>query len=182
MDLERLEKNLCDNIYEAQLKLGYDRRPMSLNYMLGSLCKLLGVSCSAEEMEKNLAEFSGFVSPRLGNITFRPIKEGFCITVPESGTAYVDSHNEGGAFITGLVSAVRDHKDADAVLELFRAASKNVCIETHDNEEFMYLAYFPDGVPDEYYYCISIEEEIDGSSHASYHRFIREDYEELGFD
>lgn len=181
MDLERLEKNLCDNIYEAQLKLGYDRRPMSFNYMLSSLRNLLGVRSSAEEMEKQLAEFSAFVSPRLGNISFRSIRDGFCITVPEAGTAYVNSRHEGGEFISGLVSAVREHRDADSVLELFRKASPEVCITVHDNDEFKYLAYFPDGKPDEYYYCISSEEEIDGSCHASYHRFIREDYEELGF-
>lgn len=181
MNFNRLEKNLCDNIFEAQLKLGYDRRPMSFNYMLGSLSNLLGAECPPEEIERILAEFSGFVSPRLGNITFRAIKDGFCITVPESGTAYVNSHHEEGAFITGLVSAVREHRDAEYILGLFRKASPDVCIELHDNEEFKYLAYFPDGSPDEYYYCISSEEELDGSFHASYHRFIREDYEELGF-
>ena len=31
MNFKRLEKNLLDNIKEAQLKLGFENRPMSLN-------------------------------------------------------------------------------------------------------------------------------------------------------
>ena len=53
--------------------------------------------------------------------------------------------------------------------------------EEVNNGEFDYLVRFSDGIPDEYLYCLSVEEEIDGSVHVTYHRFIKEDYEELGF-
>jgi len=42
MDHQRLEKNIIDNIREAQLKLGYEERPISFNYLTSSLCHLLG--------------------------------------------------------------------------------------------------------------------------------------------
>ena len=42
---------------------------------------------------------------------------------------------------------------------------------------FDYLIYFTSGVPDGFRYCIKLED--DGC--ASYHRFIREDYEAFGF-
>ena len=65
MDFKRLEKNLCDNIYEAQLKLGYDKRPMSLNYMETSLKHLLGKDVS----EEVLLAFADEVENRLGRLT-----------------------------------------------------------------------------------------------------------------
>lgn len=181
MNFERLEKNICDNIYEAQLKLGYDRLPMSLNYTAASLCHLIGIGSNITELTKLLTEFSEEVLPRLGRLNFTEIKEGFCITVPAQGTAYVHGQAQGREFMAALVETVRAHGDAEKVLALFREAAPDVSITELDNGEFRYLAYFPDKAPDEYYYCIAEEEEIDGSLHASYHRFIREDYEELGF-
>ena len=177
MNFERLEKNICDNIYEAQLKLGYDKRPMSLNYMSSSLMHLIGPEASIEILE----HFADYVSARLGKLSFLPIKNGFCITIPAEGTEYVHSQYNGSSFMAKLVETVRKHADTQKVLSLFREASQNVSINDINSEEFRYLAYFPDKTPDEYYYCISEEEEMDGSIHASYHRFIREDYEEFGF-
>lgn len=177
MNFDRLEKNICDNIYEAQLKLGYDKRPMSLNYMASSLIHLLGTDVTEDVLDK----FADNVSARLGKLSFRPIKNGFCITIPAEGTEYVHSQYNGSSFMTKLVETVRKHADTEKVLALFREASQNVSINDINNEEFRYLAYFPNKTPDEYYYCISEEEEMDGSIHASYHRFIREDYEEFDF-
>jgi hypothetical protein len=177
MNFKRLEKNLCDNIYEAQLKLGYDKHPMSLNYTETSLKHLL----ETEVTEKVLTEFADEAENRLGRLTFRPIKNGFCITIPAEGTEYVHNSSDERSFMKSLVSAVAGHCSTEPLLELFRNASADVIIREINNEEFRYLAYFSDSVPDEYYYCISEEEEIDGSIHASYHRFIREDYEDFGF-
>ena len=73
MNFDRLEKNICDNIYEAQLKLGYDKRPMSLNYMASSLIHLLGADVTEDVLDK----FADNVSARLGKLSFRPIKNGF---------------------------------------------------------------------------------------------------------
>ncbi|MBR3667298.1 MAG: DUF3877 family protein [Ruminococcus sp.] len=177
MDFKRLEKNLCDNIYEAQLKLGYDKLPMSLNYMSTSLKHLTGTDVT----EDILLAFADEAENRLGRLTFRPIKNGFCITIPAEGTEYVHNSIDDRSFMEKLVSAVASHCSTEPLMELFRSASSDVVIKEINNEEFRYLVYFPDNIPDEYYYCISEEEEIDGSIHASYHRFIREDYEDLGF-
>ena len=179
MDLKRLEKNLCDNILEAQVKLGYDGRPMSLNYTTSSLCHLAG--CDSGGAEDMLRTFIREASPRLGSITFRPVKDGFCLTVPPEGTGYVNSSSDGNEFIRAFIGLIRSHPTVDEVLGLFRSFSANVSITETDNEEFRYLVYFTDGVPDDYRYCISAEEEIDGSVHVTYHRFIKEDYEDLGF-
>lgn len=180
MTFERLEKNICDNIYEAQLKLGYDHRPMSLNYINSSLCHLMGINDS-EKLPQLLESFADSVAQKLGKLSFHSTKNSFCITIPVEGTAYVNAQSDGYGFMEKLVESVRCHADTEKILGIFREASENVSITEINNEEFRYLVYFTDMIPDEYYYCISEEEEIDGSIHASYHRFIREDYEELGF-
>ncbi len=174
MNYERLEKNLIDNIKEAQLKLGYDNRSMSLNYMTASLKNLLGTDVTGDL----LSAFSGYVSPRLGKLTFHPIKDGICITIPAEGTSYVNSLS-GYDFLAELIKKVSSHASLEEVTAVFRKYSDNVVIEESDSEEFDLLAYFPDKFPDEYCYCLAAEPCISGGCHAMYHRFIREDYEEM---
>ena len=176
MDNNRLEKNICDNIYEAQLKLGYDRRPVSLNYTTTSLTHILG----EVPTEDILNEFALTVQERLGQLQFHPIQNGWCITVPADGCEYVHNNSTDRSFMKKLVDTVRHHADTKELLELFKKASPDAVIKELNNEEFRYLVYFSSW-PDEYYYCIAEEEEMDGSLHASYHRFIREDYEDFGF-
>lgn len=172
MNYERLEKNLTDNIKEAQLKLGFDNRPMSLNYMSASLENLLGCECT----ESVLSEFAEYAESRLGVITFRAIRDGFCITVSAEGTAYVNNLT-GYDFLSELINTVREHGTTmEQVLEIFRKYSENITVNEVCNDEFDLLVYFGSGEPDEYYYCLT-----DEGCHITYHRFIREDYEDLGF-
>lgn len=181
MNYKRLEKNLTDNIKEAQIKLGFENRPMSFNYTLSSLNHLISENLDSDSMKTALEDFAVKSRERLGEITFRPIKEGFCITVSAEGTAYVNSLDR-FEFITEFVNTVRKHGISFGdVMSVFRKYSDNVVAEKKENGEFDYLVYFADGNPDEYLYCIAMEEEIDGHIHITYHRFIREDYEEFGF-
>ena len=57
MNFDRLEKNLTDNIYEAQLKLGYDNRPIRLNYTSASICNLLGEALAGNVLSAALEQF-----------------------------------------------------------------------------------------------------------------------------
>ena len=180
MDFRRLENNLIDNIREAHLKLGYDERPMSFNYTLDSLCHLLGSDMSMDGMEKALESFSAASGEVSGGMTFRRIKNGFCLTVTASGTAYVKSITTGEEFIAKLVEKIRSHTSSlEEVVDVFRDFSGGVITETPDSSEFDLLVRFPEGSVDEYYYCLSAEQEIDGHTHITYHRFIKEDYSSL---
>lgn len=181
MNYKRLEKNLCDNIAEAQIKLGYDDNPMSFNYMSSSLNHLLGTELNDDELENTLSQFAEYVEKHLGELNFRPIKNGFCITVPSKGTRYIHNNIIENSFIYEFVNTVRSHTTINNVLDVFRKYSSDVIIKEIDNDEFNFLVYFPAGIPDEYRYCLTVEEEIDGSSHIIYHRFIKEDYEDFGF-
>lgn len=177
MNFERLEKNITDNIKEAQIKLGFDNRPISLNYMQSSLKNLL----RTDNVKTALEKFSVAVRERLGEITFREIKDGYCLTVSAMGTSYINAL-EGYEFLTEFIETIRKHGvSVEEVFSVFEKYSDSVVIEEKNNDEFNYLIYFADGIPDEYLYCLAVEEEIDGHFHVTYHRFIREDYDELGF-
>lgn len=177
MNIKALEKNLTDNIKEAQIKLGCDARPMSLNYMLTSLNNILGTDMTAAEMGEILGSFD---TENLGKITSRPIKDGFCLTISAEGTAYVNSLTEGYEFLTELISAIRGHgKSVEDIIAIFRRYSDNVTVENGNGEDFDYLVFFADGVPDPYLYCLTAEPCMEGGCHVIYHRFIRSDYESI---
>ncbi|MCM1313857.1 MAG: DUF3877 family protein [Prevotella sp.] len=177
MNFERLEKNITDNIKEAQIKIGFDNRPISLNYMENSLKNLL----RTDDVRTALEKFSVIVRERLGEVTFREIKDGYCLTISAVGTSYVNNL-DGYEFLTEFINTVRKHGvSVEDVISIFKKYSDNVIIDEKNNNEFNYLVYFTDGIPDEYLYCLTVEEEIDGHLHITYHRFIREDYTELGF-
>lgn len=109
---------------------------------------------------------------RLGQLDFRVIRDGWCITVSAEGTAYVNDLT-GYDFLSELISAVRNHGTSmEQVLDIFRKYSENLTIKEIRNDEFDLLVY---GV-DDYYYCLT-----DEGCHVTYHRFIREDYKDLGF-
>jgi hypothetical protein len=182
MDFNRLEQNLTDNIYEAQLKLGYERRPISLNYMLASLNHLMGTELDTAGMEKALLSFAEYAAPRFGKMTYRPVNGGFCFVVPVEGVSYVHNNAPESSFIAELVAMLRRHDlTMDDVLELFRSFSGNVSVtDMSSSGEFDLLVYFPDGVPDSYRYCLAFEDDF-GCCHVTYHRFIPEDYADLGF-
>ena len=182
MDFNRLESNLTDNIYEAQLKLGYDKRPIRLNYTSSSIRHLIGTDIIDDDMLSVLNDFSSFASPRMGEIAFSPIQGGYCFIVPPVGTAFVHEHAPSDSFIAALVELIRHHGiSMDDVLALFKKFSDNICTKDMSSSgEFDLLVYFEDGCPDNYRYCFSIDDDF-GCCHISYHRFIPEDYAELGF-
>jgi len=182
MNFEALEQNLTDNILEAQIKLGYAPMPISLNFMLTSLNHLLETNADADEMARILPQFFAYVQERLGEITCRPIDGGFCFRIPAEGAVYVHDHAQGDVFIAALLEEIRKPEPSlEAVFSVFRSFSDAAVIEESPDDEFDYLAYFPDGNPDSYRYCIAAEEEIDGSLHISYHRFTKADYDDFGF-
>ena len=113
MNTDRLYTNLTDNIHEAQLKLGYDALALSLNYTSATLRHLAGTD---EEPEKILDALRSDSQDTLGVLSFHPIKDGFCITVPKEGTEYVHSlFEQTPDFLTELVEAVRSHASLDEV-------------------------------------------------------------------
>ena len=57
---------------------------------------------------------------------------------------------------------------------IFKKYSDNAVLEDMDDDEFDVLAYFPDGEPDAYKYCLA--NDLGG---ITYHRFTQQDYENI---
>ena len=182
MNFTRLEKDITENVREAQQKLGFEHRPLHLNYINSTLCHLLGTKLSDQELAEIFPELSAFTAERLGNITASPIKDGLCLTIPAEGTEWVYSTTTGNEFICALVEKARSaHENIGSFLEVFYsfAGKDNVEVREVSNDEFDLLVYFRSGVPNNYRYCINTEPFPNGHFHITYHRFIPEDYEDM---
>lgn len=178
MNYEKLEKNFIDVIKEQQAKLGYIKEKVRLYYPLNSLNHFLGTEENPEDMLKLLEGFCDHARDRLGNVKVSQKDGRFCFLIPEAGAEYVHSQVTENDFITELVSLIREHGcTIRLILELFRSYSDRVYFEEMDNGEFDYLIRFDGDMEDGCVYCFK-----DEGCHITYHRFLREDYEEFGFE
>ena len=178
MNYEKLEKNIVDVIKEQQAKLGYMKEKVRLYYPLSSLNHFLGTEESTEGMRKMLQGFCSCIRDRLGNVEVSEKGGRFCFLIPEIGAEYVHGLTGENDFITELVSLIREYGcTIGQICGLFQKYSDRVYFEKTDHGEFDYLLRFEDDPQDEYVYCFK-----DEGCHMTYHRFLRKDYEEFGFE
>lgn len=178
MNFQKLEKNIMDMILEEQLKLGYRRETIRLYYPLLSLNRLLETDNDPEQMLKTLDSFSDYTEARLGRIQASHRNERFCLAVPAQGCKYVHTNMGDTSFIRDFIHTISRHGvTMKEVLQQFYNHSDNVHVEKLENGEFDYLVYFIDGIPDDFWYCLTEE-----CHHIIYHRFTAEDYKDFQFD
>ena len=176
----RLEKSLTDVMQEAQLKLGYDRHPITLYYPTESVARLLGTpEEDADGTARLLASFPAHTADTLGAVEITREENRFCFRIPAEGVQYVHENLPEPAFLRAFLQVIRGLEvTLEDILAVFRQFSDHViCEKIPVNDEFDYLIYFADGKPDDYRYCIKLED--DGC--AIYHRFTPEDYAAFGF-
>ncbi|MDO5559507.1 MAG: DUF3877 family protein [Oscillospiraceae bacterium] len=177
MNTAKLERHLSDMILEAQLKMGYESNTMLFNYSFTSLKNITGCDCSIEEMNTKLEEFTDEISDRFGKIQITQSGSMFCLKVPPKGADYVHDNITPSEFLKEFIAVLGKWGTRELdIIQVFRKYSENVHVQEVDNGEFDYLIFFEDGVPDDYYYCLT-----DEGLCITYHRFIREDYLALGF-
>ncbi len=178
-DYSRLHSSLVGVIQEAQAKIGYDRHAITFYYPAASLAHMLGTKEDADTVEQALRGFAAFAQPTLGAVEVVRDDERFCIYVPAEGAEYVHEKVPDSGFLKAFLAVVSGLEvSLDDILAVFhRFSDEVVCEKIEGSDEFDYLVYFKNGEPDGYRYCIKLED--DGC--ASYHRFIREDYEAFGF-
>ncbi|MDO4324575.1 MAG: DUF3877 family protein [bacterium] len=177
LNFESLKKNVMDVIKESQMKLGYSRNAIGLYYQLDSLNCLLDADMDEADMKQALQEFAMFVREELGNISISESRARFCIRVPEEGVQYVHEKVEDSGFLREFIETMRGcGLNLERILRVFYHYSDKVICEKIENEEFDYLIYFEDGIPDEFWYCVKLE-----GGHAIYHRFTSKEYEKFGF-
>lgn len=176
MNCKKLMQNIMDVIAEEQIKLGYRSEVIYLYYPLKSLNSILDTDSDIYGMNINLSEFAEYAGEYLGKIGISNRKERFCIAIPPEGAEYVHAHMSGNEFLKSFIDVISRHGcTIEDILDAFGKYSKNVTVKKIEDEEFDYLIYFTDGKPNDYMYCIKFE-----GSHASYHRFTKDDYLSLG--
>lgn len=158
---DRLHGSLVGVIQEAQTKIGYDRHAITFYYPASSVAHMLGTKEDADAVEV--------------------VRDGerFCFHVPAEGAEFVHEKVPDSGFLRAFLAVMSGLEvSLDDILAVFHRFSDSVtCERIEGSDEFDYLIYFTSGEPDGFRYCIKLED--DGC--ASYHRFIREDYEAFGF-
>lgn len=180
LDFASLKKNLFDVIKESQIKLGYAKTSIGFYYPLESLNRLLDSELDEAGMSQVLQEFADFSENELGKVLISSKNTRFCIRIPEEGIEYV--HDKVTDIDTGFLEAFIEkighcNLSPEDILEVFYQYSNHVICRKIDSDDFDYVIYFEDGVPDDYRYCIKFE-----GGCAIYHRFTPKDYEALGFE
>lgn len=175
MNINKLERNIISLVEEQQLKLGYLKETVRFYFPLSSLNNFLDTNCDVDEMIKQMEMFSAETIETLGGVNVTNDGERFCVAVPPQGAENINNNLDKNSFIATLIETVRKHGCTfEQVIDVFKEHSSLLQIEEMSNGEFDYLIYFEDGIPDFYRYCLSV-----GDDHVSYHRYTKEDYEDL---
>ena len=177
IDFTPLENSLIGIVMETQIKLGYSKNDLRLYYPLASLNRMFDTDFTPAEMEEALKDFGKFSENKLGNVSATAMGDNFCFLIPAEGTAYVHEKAEDNSFLKEFIQETqKPERTIDDLLSIFNKYSDKVYAHKIDNEEFDWLVYFEDGVPDDYRYCIKFEYGM-----TTCHRFTPKDFEALGF-
>lgn len=175
--MERLEKNIIDQIKEAQLKLGYAKETIRLYYPIPSMNALLGTQLAdGAALCRMLQErYQGKLLPVKPDFTLRDGR--IEVSVPPEGAEYVYRQVPSSGFLADLIAlfASDPHCGRGDIFRIFEKYSTDYhCEEMAPGSDFDYVIYFEDPSIDEYYYCFREE-----MGHTIYHRFTKEDYRKL---
>lgn len=170
-NLKALEKNIVDTIKESQLKLGFTPNPVTLFYPLESLNLLTDADLSMSEMT---AAISAYASDILSGLSCNVFEDKIGVVVSAESVRAIHENTEASAFLTEFIAAVKEGCTMEKAKAIFKKYSGNAVLEDMDDDEFDVLAYFPDGEPDAYKYCLA--NDLGG---ITYHRFTQQDYENI---
>lgn len=159
MGTENLKRHIYDTVKEWQMKIG-------------SLDESIGLYYPAESLNRE-------VYPQLGETAFSCQGERYCIEIPEKGCVYIAEEIPEPEFLKNFLSAISDGEHslervrrcfsdfADKYGESYREEDREAegmgCVFCFENDDF-----------EPYVYCVESDE-----FGLTYHRFTREDYEEL---
>jgi hypothetical protein len=176
MKTEKLMQNMIDQMIEAQLKLGYAKESILLYYPVSSLNSLLETDYpDAASLCEALRE--NFNQPcELGQLDFAIHSGRIQVGISPEGAQYVHEHIAIPQFLKNIIELFQTHHSCslDEILAVFARTGDYICEKMPEGSDFDFVLYFKDSSLDPYYYCIKME-----MGHTIYHRFLKEDYEEL---
>lgn len=176
-DYDRLHDYLCDVVLEEQIKLGYEKETIRFYSPSASIANILHLTDkSSKAVIQALEPFCAHVSDTLGTIEISKCSdERICFLIPAKGAEYVHENWDKNPFLEELIACFLKHaitlEDVRRVFEKWSDTAE--CIHI-GSDEFDDVLYFADGKPDAYRYCVKFD-----AGHAFYHRFLKEDYEDL---
>ncbi len=179
MNWERLENSIVSVVKEQQLKIGYREESLRLYYMMPSLVNLLGIDknkdITEEELRKLLIAFRDSVVDKYGKIMLSDSDGRFCFKIPQQGVVYIHESTKIDEFLSEFIGLMNQHHcTMEQVIAVFRKFSECVFVQKIEHNEFDFLLFFTDGIPNDYRYLFTVDGE-----HIHYHRFTIEDYEEM---
>lgn len=176
-DFDRLHDYLCDMILEEQLKLGYEKETIRFYSPYASIGHVLGLTeRTLDTVMQALVGFADYVQDTLGEMKIsRCSGDRICFLIPVQGAVYVHEHRNENPFLEELIQCFCRHGItlADVQNVFFKFSEQVQCIHI-GNDDFDDVLFFADGIPDAYRYCVKFD-----AGHVFYHRFLKEDFEEL---
>lgn len=175
MRLNELKENIIDIIKEEQVKLGYRKETIRLYYPLASLNTLLGTQLDHKNMLDCLYSYFGENKDIFGDVDVSYKGDRFCLCLSDKASEYVHNNTEQSGFLYDFINTIGKHDvTIEELLDQFKHYSDDIHFEKMENEDFDYLIYFENGIPDSYRYCINEE-----GHHLIYHRYTKLDYYRL---
>ena len=140
------------------------------------ITKLNGTTVKTlSQLQEKLSKFKSFAYDKFGEVEITHKGERFCFFLSERATEYVHENGGQNQFIFDLVALLAKHGTVMEEVEALFAKQKDAYeIEKMNHGEFDYMIHFVDS-KDKYLYCFK-----DEGCHIIYHRFLPEDYEDLG--
>lgn len=189
--IEALQKHIYDTVKEWQMKIGYREENMKLYYPGTSLRALLGLDADADaaELDGALEQFVQAVQPHLGHIQVScdEKQERYCLDIPEEGIAYIAKEVPDSVFLKRFLGVITSPGSSlDDVEACFAKTAREQGIGYRKSDRsaeglgHVFRFIYPEDAAvcaeerDEYIYCVEADD-----FGLTYHRFDREDYEEL---
>ena len=162
-------------IKESQIKLGFEKNPVTIYYPIEALNHLLDTDLGEEQMDQCLQNFAKKVKDPLGEVVFQRNKSRYGITVPVQGVCYIDRNVTDNGFLRDLLELLRRHDcNKEQILAVFKKYSDQIRVQDVTDNDFDYAVWFENDANNSYRYCFHEEE-----GHVIYHRFTPREYQAL---
>lgn len=174
MNYERLLKNVISVVKEWHVKLGYRKERIRLYYKKSSLMAMLKVS--EAELYTQLIKFSEYAEKWIGKTEIQNTDaETVCFLLSETAGEYVNENTPSSGFIYDFIAEISKHGSTiSSVTDVFYKYSDKVAAKDWPEPDFDKVIYFEDSSIDEFIYCLKEE-----GGHIIYHRFTKEDFEDM---
>lgn len=173
-----LEKHILDTMKEWQLKMNSIDTDIRLYYPKNSLCRYMKTENDIDNgvLTQKIEAYITMTMPYLGAVSITEQKDRYCIHINKDGCEYVEKNISMPEFLAGLLEELKVQKLESMVsyFEKYAVVHNTKLCKKTDEDDGGTILYFADENVEPYVYCIDQNE-----FGITYHRFTKEEYEEL---